>query len=183
MLTDYRMIRAVKGSLHQYRRVCLAPLWLALTLALLAGCGSGGREIRGELPLLSVEGLIVNSGDVTLLVGLRNVNDRSLHLHEVEARLSVNEQPLLDGSHRPQVDISARGREVIQLRAPGLKGGLEALAELGLSSADREPEHGVVPVNVAWQLELVLIDERGRSRDAQASGFFHPVPGRPGHYR
>lgn len=156
----------------------LAALFLACLL-MLGGCGSGAREIRGELPLVSVEGLTVEGDEVSLLLSLRNVNDRSLHVHDLEASLRVNDQALVHVNDSPLVEISARGRETLRLRAPASAEGLDALAMLGQT----EDDTNAGAVNAAWQLDLTLADERGRRRDTQASGFFHPVPGRPGHFR
>ncbi len=158
----------------------MLPAWLlGCILLLLGGCGSGTREIRGELPLVGVEGLTVEGDQVSLLLRLRNVNDRSLQVYDLEASLRVNDQALATVSDSPRIEISARGRETLRLQAPASQEGLDALTLLGPT----EEEAATGAVNVAWQLDLELIDERGRGRDIQASGFFHPVPGRPGHFR
>lgn len=155
--------------------------WAIAILLALSACGSGAREIRGERPLVRVEGLVVDGEQVTLTVGLRNVNDRSLDLRRLEVRLQVEDELLLETEARPRIDISARGREVVTLRGSGETPGLESLARRfdprsgdGLATAS---------LNAAWTMELKLFDERDRESMTRASGFLHPVPGRPGHFR
>lgn len=171
------MIVGVKAA-----RVPITALAWAITLLLaLSACGSGAREIRGELPLIRVEGLIVGGEQVTLTVGLRNVNDRSLDLRRLKVRLKVEDRLLLEAEAQPQIDISARGRDVVTLRARGQTAGLELLAQrFDQRSADGAP---TASLNAAWTMELTLIDERERESTTQVSGFLHPVPGRPGHFR
>ncbi|MFW5815457.1 MAG: hypothetical protein ACOCVP_01250 [Wenzhouxiangella sp.] len=147
----------------------------------LSACGSGGREIRGELPLVRVEGLVVDGDQVSLSVGLRNLNDRTLDLRRLKVRMQVEDQLLIEAEARPQIDISARGRDVVALRARGQAAGLELLARrFAQPSQDGLPS---ASLNAAWSMELVLVDERERESTTRVNGFIHPVPGRPGHYR
>lgn len=154
-----------------------AFLLLGVALALSA-CG-GPREVRGELPLITLEGLERQADQIQLQLGLRNVNDRPFYLGEVALSLSVGGDRLIDLIHSPDFEIGARGREVLTLRGQGLVDGLQRLDQLEpQSSPDREALR-----SLAWQMEISLIDERGRGRDSEVSGFLHPVPGQPGRFR
>ncbi|MGY6554067.1 MAG: hypothetical protein ACXIUM_06055 [Wenzhouxiangella sp.] len=151
---------------------------LGLVLVLSA-CGGGPREVRGELPLITLEGLERQADQIHLQLGLRNVNDRPMPLGEVTLSLSVGGVPLTQLTHAPDFEIGARGREILNLRGAGLAEGLQRLDEL-------EPQPGAnseTPRSLAWQMQISLSDERGRSRDSEASGFLHPVPGQPGRFR
>ncbi|MCA1779127.1 MAG: hypothetical protein LC637_07040 [Xanthomonadaceae bacterium] len=163
-------------TLHLARAAVLLAALIALS-----GCGSGAREIRGELPLIRFEGLIVEASEVRLAIGLRNVNDRSLALRRLKAVLKVEDELLLETETRPQIEISARGREVVTLRGSGQREGLRLLTQRFAPTPGSE-----LPANAgnaAWTMELILTDERERESAANASGFLHPVPGRPGHFR
>ncbi|NDY96513.1 hypothetical protein [Wenzhouxiangella limi] len=155
--------------------------WVAIMLLALSACGSGAREIRGELPLIRVEGLIVDGEQVTLTVGLRNVNDRTLDLRRLKVRMKVEDRLLLEADAQPQIDISARGRDVVTLRGRGQTAGLELLAQrFDQPAANDLP---TASLNAQWSMELTLVDDRDRESGTRASGFLHPVPGRPGHFR
>ncbi|MFP4207031.1 MAG: hypothetical protein ACLFSC_00105 [Wenzhouxiangella sp.] len=153
--------------------------WLVITVLLVTACGSGAREIRGELPLVRLESLEVDDQHVILAVGLRNINDRSLMLRRLATRVMVEGQLLLDTEAAFQIDISARGREVVRLEATGQAAGLAVLAERfgPTTGTDR------ALANAAWTMELTLVDARERQSDSQVQGFLHPVPGRPGQFR
>jgi hypothetical protein len=148
---------------------------------LITACGSGARQIRGELPLVRFEGLQISDTQARLDVGLRNVNDRTLILRELKARFTIEDQLLLDTSTTLNIDISARGREVIRLRATGQPGGLDLLNER--FTTHQAPSTGDAAINAAWRMELVLIDSDGGESELEASGFLHPVPGRSRQFR
>lgn len=154
---------------------------LVILMLILGGCGPGMREIRGELPLVRIEGLMVEGDEVILNIGLRNVNDSSLALRRVRVALMVEGQLLVDAEAQPQINISARGRDVITIRGIAQATGLELLSR----RFGRPGEHGAASAapNASWTLSLTLIDDRERESETRASGFLHPVPGRPGHFR
>lgn len=155
-----------------------ALLLLGAALALSA-CGGGPREVRGELPLITLEGLERQADRIDLQLGLRNVNDRAFYLGEVSLHLSVDGSHLLELVHTPNFEIGARGREVLTLRGQGLADGLQRLDQLELQAS---PEHEALR-SLAWQMQISLSDERGRRSDSEVSGFLHPVPGQPGRFR
>ena len=159
----------------------LAMLALLAAALVLSACGSGSREIRGELPLIRFEGLALDGDRVSLDVGLRNLNDRSLNLSELQVQFFIEQSLLVDVSTDVNVDISARGREVFNLRASGEREGLRALQrELATEGQSSTRASGR---NAGWRMELILIDAEGRESAASAEGFLHPVPGRPGQFR
>lgn len=161
------------------RTPSIKALFLLGISLVLSACGGGPREVRGELPLITLEGLERQADQIQLQLGLRNVNDRPFYLGEVSLRLSVDGDRLIELMHAPDFEIGARGREVLTLRGQGLIDGLQRLDQLDpQSSPDREALR-----SLAWQMEISLIDERGRGRDSEVSGFLHPVPGQPGRFR
>lgn len=170
------MIEGVNKILHTAKMV----RWVVLTL-LLTACGSGAREIRGELPLVRFEGLEINVEQARLDIGLRNVNDRGLVLRQITVELMIEDQPLLDSTHALDIDISARGRDVVSLRAAAQSDGRNLLTR----RFDRDPADSAAPSasNAAWTMKLTLVDEEGRESVVDANGFLHPVPGRSGQYR
>ncbi len=160
----------------------LLPMLALLAAGLtLFGCGSGSREIRGELPLIRFEGLALAGEQVSLDVGLRNLNDRSLTLSRLKVRFFIGESLLVDRSSDFDIEISARGREVFNLRATGERAGLRALERE--FAAEGQSSNREAASNADWRMELTLIDNEGRESEGSAQGFLHPVPGRPGQFR
>jgi hypothetical protein len=159
----------------------LALLFLLVAGLMLSACGSGSREIRGELPLIRFEGLVLAGDRLSLDIGLRNLNDRTLTLSRLDARFFVGDSLLVDASSEFDIDISARGREVFNLRAVGEPAGLRTLQR----EFAREGQSSSSPAtrNAGWRMELTLFDAEGRESAASAEGFLHPVPGRPGQFR
>lgn len=166
------MIEAMRATLIK------SSILLACLLALSA-CGSGTREVRGELPLITLEGLERRADQLSLQLGLRNINDRPLYLGEVSVRLSLAGDELMQGTHTPDFEIEARGREAITVPGRGLAEGLRRLDQFDPEINDAQE----LPRSIAWQMQISLSDERGRSRDTEVSGFLHPVPGQPGRFR
>lgn len=157
----------------------IKTLLMLLALALLSGCGSGSREVRGELPLVTLDGLERQGEQITLQLGLRNINDRPLQLNEVQLRLLFGTDELVQLTHAPDFEIGPRGRDVLRLRGTGQAAGLSRLDQL-------EPEPGTRTAqarSIAWRMQVSLTDERGRTRDTEITGFLHPVPGQPGRFR
>lgn len=169
------------GAVNVFPVSACRLIGLFVVVSVLAACGTGAREIRGEAPLFSVESLIVDDAEVIVSIRLRNVNDRSLQIQQLQMSLLIEDRLLLERETHPQLEISARGRDVVRVRGVGEPAGMTTLEQLsGLVPSDEEAR---LPINAAWTLKLSLINERGRSQDGQATGFLHPVPGRPGHFR
>jgi len=155
-------------------------LLVAAALTLLSACASGPREVRGELPLITLDGLERRDAGITLLLGLRNINDRPFPLTEVEVQLRVGGELLLSVIHTPDFELGPRGREVLVLRGPGQDAGLRTLDRLEPAAAQNDV---IALGSIDWSMDLRLNDERGRSRTTESSGFLHPVPGQPGRFR
>ena len=156
-------------------------LLLFTALALVSACASSPRQVRGELPLVTLDGLQREDDQVILSLGLRNINDQALPLSELEVRLSVGGGLLLNVVHLPDFEIGPRGREVLTLRGRGDAAGLQVLERLE-SAAGRGTDQGLAS-STDFAMTVRLANARGRSRTAEVSGFVHPVPGRPGRFR
>ncbi len=147
----------------------------ALVLTALTACASGPRGVTGELPQVTLDGLERQEEQITLLLGLRNINDRPLPLTEVEVELNSGDARIVTATHRPDFEIGARGREVLRMDGNAEPEGLRLL-EPATNGNTR-------PGRISWSMQVHLTDERGRSRTTEASGYLHPVPGQPGRFR
>lgn len=157
------------------------PFVVVLAFILLTACASGPRQVRGELPLITLDGLERDGERMTLSVGLRNINDSPFPLTKVEVQLSSGDQRLLSVAHEPDFEISPRGREVLTFQGTGEPDGLRLLDQFDPHTAGRDNQQ--VFRRIEWSMQVQLSDERGRTRTTEASGFLHPVPGQPGRFR
>ena len=172
----WRIIAGMNGCSIKARLVSATVL-----LALLAACASGSRQVSGELPLVTLEGLERQNEQITLLLGLRNINDRTLPLTEVKVELSSGDDQIVTARHQPDFEIGPRGREVFSLRASGEPAGLALLDRFSPGAGERNGREQPGPIN--WTMQVHLTDDRGRTRTTEARGFLHPVPGQPGRFR
>lgn len=156
-------------------------LTVGVLLAWLTACASGPRQVSGELPLVTLDGLERQEESITLLLGLRNINDSSLPLTEVEVELKSGSDRIVTAMHRPEFGIGPRGREVFSLRATGEPAGLALLDQFDPGAGQQDGQEA--PGHINWTMQVYLRDDRGRTRTTEASGFLHPVPGQPGRFR
>lgn len=146
---------------------------LALTIALLSACSVALRDVTGEPPVVSLNGLEKRPENVILELALRNVNDRRLEVSAVSIMVMLDGQPLTEGEHRIRLAVSARGRDIVRFAIPTQKAGLERLEALAAGEVQRLP----------WSLEAELVLSNSRNRKAIAEGWLHRVPGQPNRFR
>lgn len=144
-----------------------------LALALLTACSGNLREVIGEPPQVSLDGLEKHDTSVTVELAIRNVNDDPLLLSRASVELLLDGHPLAAGGRDLALTVSARGREVIRLPLPADPNGLESLQRLADTQAQRLP----------WTLQARLVLDSGRNRSSNAEGWLYPVPGQPDRFR
>jgi hypothetical protein len=147
---------------------------LLLALVALVACSGNLRDVSGEPPQATLDGMArQNDGHVLIELALRNVNDKPLRLESAGLTLTLGGESFYSGRRELALTISARGREVVRLSVPADPAGLDRLRHL----ADREVER------LPWTLEARLQLEGGGTRIARADGWLHRVPGQPDRFR
>ena len=147
---------------------------LLMLLFLLVACGGNARQVSGEVPLVSLDGLGLSENTLLLDIRIRNINDSSLELPTLTLSLTLDGQQVVERrTLQPGVVIAARGREVIRVETPIGPRGRQLLEELTL--AER--------TSLAYQLDLEFEGRRRRQEDPESRGFLHAVPGQPGRFR
>lgn len=144
-----------------------------MATALLAACSGNLREVTNQPPQAALDGLIRAEDGLIVELALRNVNDEPLRLEAVGIELTLDGQPLADGSEARALTISSRGREVLRFSLTPLPAGLQRLEALGEARVERLP----------WRLEARLSLAGSRQRDTKADGWLHRVPGQPNRFR
>lgn len=139
---------------------------------LLAAC-TGQRFVRGEMPLIGIDSLERSGNTLTVILAVRNINDQTFEISALSFDLLVDDIQLARGDSQMPVTIAARSRERIRIETTGIPAGLEKLE--ALAGGERR--------NLPWSMDISLSNERGRSRDAEISGWLHAVPGQPGRFR
>lgn len=146
---------------------------LLLAVAMIAACSSNLRDVYGEPPQTSLNGMERQPEGVVVELALRNVNDEALRLKAASMTLSLDDQPLVSGGRDLELTVSARGREVVRLTLPADPAGLERLDALADNQEQRLP----------WTMEVTLTLAGGGERLARANGWLHRVPGQPNRFR
>jgi LEA14-like dessication related protein len=147
--------------------------WILATLCglLLASCSS--RAIRGESPFVQVNGMKLQEQNLTLDLGLRNVNSEAIFIEHIEFSVTLDETSLAVYNAASQASVTANGTENIRFELAATPGGIDLLNEL------ERGDHS----NLEYTLEGVLQDNEGHQMKVRRRGHIYPVPGRPGHFR
>lgn len=146
---------------------------LLLSAAMLAACSGNVRDVYGEPPQISIDGLEKRPEGVIVELAMRNVNDSPLSLETTSITLTLDGEALAVGERELPLTISARGRDVIRLSLPADPAGLALLEALAAGEVQRLP----------WALETRLTLAGSRDRRTKADGWLHPVPGQPNRFR
>ena len=149
---------------------------LLLVIAITSACGGHSpRQIRGELPAIHLDSLTRTNDRVEVDIGIRNLNDSPLTIPSIQIALTVNDEPateLID--EQLELTVGARGREVIRLTGSSASN-LDENLDL-LTSGERS--------SLPWSMDVELGRSTGRgTRQTEANGFLHRVPGRLDSFR
>lgn len=142
---------------------------LLISVVVLAACAT--RVVTGHPPQVDLHALARDGQVITLDLNLRNVNDESLTLSQMDLRLELGDELLLHINQSLHLTVPARGRERVRVELAGGLAGLEVLGAV--------EQEGSRP----WRLQGSLLNEHGRGMNVEAKGWLYPVPGRPGHFR
>ncbi|MEN1727112.1 MAG: hypothetical protein AAGJ52_01610 [Pseudomonadota bacterium] len=154
----------------RFRRGLRAVVWLAMTLALMA-CSANPRQISGEDPVLTLDGMAIQDSQLRVSIRLSNVNDSAQSLDQLNLELGLDGAPPLRSLGAGQsLTIAARGREQLTFRFvlnQSTRGNLLRLSE---GEVERLP----------WRMMLV----RGTSsRVTIGEGWIYAVPGQAERFR
>jgi len=94
-------------------------------------------------------------------------------LDRIDLELSVDSHVLVATEDFPNLDISARSREILRLTTRAEPDGLQRLEALGQGETTRLP----------WALQAVVEVDEKRSRPVKSSGWIYRSPGQPNRFR
>jgi len=144
-----------------------------LCTALLSACGGNLREVYGERPQVSIDGLERQEDGVVVELAVRNVNDEALVLERISITVGLDGRSFASGDRELALSVSARGREIVRLALPADGAGLERLEALSTGKVQRLP----------WSLEVRLGLADIRDRRTRSEGWLYRVPGQPNRFR
>lgn len=166
-----RVMTELRTEIPSGRRACLPALAL-LAVILATACG-GPRVVTGKPPWIDVDGLVMEGASVTLALRVGNPNDRGIHLAGYRLRGRLDEQELFSTDGSLDIDVSARGRERVEIRLDPAAPGLARLRELD------DGERTSMPFRLEGEIRI----DDSRNLDVNYRTYLHPAPGRPGHFR
>ncbi|MFU8833119.1 MAG: LEA type 2 family protein [Wenzhouxiangella sp.] len=156
------------------KRIFVVPIASLLAVMLLAACGGSARQIKGEAPMIGLDGLTRSNGDLILNVSIRNVNDLRLEVSGLKLWLELDGTPAAETWVPPgRLSISPRGREVVRMQATATASAEEQLQRL--TNAEQN--------NLPWRLKVEFDDTHRNGQPREARGFLHAVPGQPNRFR
>src|SRR5690625_1731399 len=155
-------------------RLSRPKIFIVLLLAgFLSACSSGPRELLREPLQIRLYELEISDDDLIVRSEERRVNDLPRQLDRIDLELSVDSHVLVATEDFPNLDISARSREILRLTTRAEPDGLQRLEALGQGETTRLP----------WALQAVVEVDEKRSRPVKSSGWIYRSPGQPNRFR
>lgn len=148
-------------------------LFLAFMVVMLATACGGPRVVTGKSPWIDLDGLIMEGSSVTLALRVGNPNDRSVRIAGYRLHGRLDEQELFTATGSLDIEVSARGRERVEIRLDPAAPGLARLQAL------QDGERPSMPFRLEGEIRV----HDSRNLDVNYRTYLHPAPGRPGHFR
>jgi len=150
---------------------CLGLTLLILTMVFLTACGA--KIIRGASPMVRMTELSHQDNNIALELSMRNPNDVTLDILNIDFSLSVSEDELFTYNGPVDTSIVANGTETWTVEVVESKASLELLNTL---------ENGEVN-SLPYALKGSITTRDDGSLRFEHQGHIYPLPGRPGHFR
>lgn len=157
----------IKNSGKRYLRVAL----LIVMAALCSACST--KQVKGEPPIISMNDLSHRDGNISLQLSMRNVNDITLNVVNIDFSLTSNDDELVGYQGPVNTDIAANGTEIWSVDAEESISNRELLDSL---------ENGDVK-SLPYSLEGSITTQDAGTLRFEYEGHIYPRPGRPGHFR
>jgi hypothetical protein len=153
-----------------YKRYLQVSL-LILLAALCSACGA--KQVRGEPPIVSMNDLSHRDGSINLQLSMRNVNDLTLNVLDIDFSLTANDDELVGYKGPVNTDIAANGTEIWSVDVEESGAARELLDSL---------ENGDIN-SLPYLLKGSVTSQDAGDLSFEYEGHIYPRPGRPGHFR
>lgn len=152
---------------RKYRGLILA----AMIILLCTACSA--KLVRGEAPLVRMNELSHQDGNIALQLSIRNVNGVPLDISAIDFSLSVNDDEILVYTGSTDTNIVANGTENLLVSVPESETARELLDSL---------DNGDVK-SLPYALQGKITPLEGGTLKFEHEGYIYPLPGRPGYFR
>jgi len=147
------------------------PGLLLLVLMLVTACGA--NVIRGSAPMVRMNELSHQDGNITLQLSMRNLNGVALDIMNIDFNLSMTDGELFQYSGPVDTNIAANGTETWTVEVAENETSRRLLDQL---------QNGEVK-SLPYTLKgSVTSRDDGRLR-FENEDHLYPLPGKPGHFR
>lgn len=147
------------------------PGLLLLVLMLVTACGA--NVIRGAAPMVRMNELSHQDGNITLQLSMRNLNGVALDIMNIDFNLSMTDGELFQYSGPVDTNIAANGTETWTVEVAENETSRRLLDQL---------QNGEVK-SLPYTLKgSVTSRDDGRLR-FENEDHLYPLPGKPGHFR
>lgn len=157
----------IKYSGKRYLQVAL----LILMAALFSACSA--KQVKGEPPIVSMNDLSHRDGSIKLQLSMRNVNDLTLNVLNIDFSLTASEVELVGYQGPVNTDIAANGTEIWSVDVQESETSRKLLDSL---------ENGEIK-SLPYSLEGSITTQDAGTLRFEYEGHIYPRPGRPGHFR
>lgn len=144
-----------------------------MIVAVLLSVACSTKIIRGATPIVRMNELSHDGGNINLLLSMRNRNGVELQVQKIDFSLSVEGKELFSYSGPSDTNIVANGTETWNLEVEESDSSRQLLDDL---------QHGDVK-SLPYSFEGSITSLEDGKLHFEHEGHLYPVPGRPGRFR
>jgi hypothetical protein len=164
-------MKAYNNSVSKHLSPKLLCVGVLLAAVLTAGCGT--KIIRGATPMVRMNELNHQDGNITLELSMRNLNGVELDIQTIDFSLSVNDDELFSYKGPVDTNIVANGTETWTVEVEESESSRELLNTL---------QNGEVK-SLPYSLKGSIFSQEDGDLHFEHEGHIYPLPGRPGRFR
>ena len=164
-------MKAYNNSVSKHLGPKLVCVGVLLVAVLTTGCGA--KIIRGATPMVRMNELSHQDGNITLELSMRNLNGVELDIQSIDFSLFVNDAELFSYKGPADTNIVANGTETWTVEVEESESSRELLNTL---------QNGEVK-SLPYSLKGSIFSQEDGDLHFEHEGHIYPLPGRPGRFR
>jgi outer membrane lipoprotein-sorting protein len=164
-------MKAFDNNASKYLGSRLLCLCVLLVAVLASGCGT--KIIKGATPMVRMNELSHQDGNITLELSMRNLNGVELDIQTIDFSLSVSDDELFSYKGPAETNIVANGTETWTVQVEESESSRELLNTL---------QNGEVK-SLPYSLKGSIFSQEDGDLRFEHEGHIYPLPGRPGQFR
>lgn len=164
-------MKACNSNASKYLGSRLLCLCVLLVAVLASGCGT--KIIKGATPMVRMNELSHQDGNITLELSMRNLNGVELDIQTIDFSLWVNDDELFGYKGPAKTNIVANGTETWTVQVEETESSRDLLNTLQSGEVKSLP----------YSLKGSIFSQEDGDLHFEHEGHIYPLPGRPGRFR